>query len=509
MMVRGYFYGKKYDSKVFLSANNIERENIMQQPANLIEALVMRAEHNPENIAFSYLDDQCNVVCQLSNQQLHVRAVEIAGKLQQIISPADRVLLLFPQGLEFIYAFMGVMYSGAIPVTTAPPPKNTHHGDDRAFNIKDVIEKTNVDVVLTSTSILDEVVQYFFKSKTLSEKVFLSVEEITGDFADYWSMPLIENTSVAYLQRTSDKNRIPKFVMISHDNMKNTHESIKREYRLTTSSRSVNWLPHYHYLGLVLGILQPLYCGYRGYIYSPFDFYKNPHGWLHAITKYEATFSGAPDFAYSMCVEKEISSQQNLNLSKWNTAYNSGEPVKKETMDGFFKKFRGCGLQKKALASVYGLAESSCVTSSKNQVNDFTVIPRKSLQYLSESMIDKIQSGHENIKIISCGSAVPGVQVVIVVPGTRIRSDDLELGEILVSSACNALAYWGKPAEKKEMFNIYLEGSGDGPYLRTGDLGFMKKGELHVVGRLKNDGQVDHSPVNILQHQPVNEQSTH
>ncbi|VAW94720.1 Polyketide synthase modules and related proteins [hydrothermal vent metagenome] len=158
---------------------------------------------------------------------------------------------------------------------------------------------------------------------------------------------------------------------------------------------------------------------------------------------------------------------------------------------------------------MYGLAESSCVTSGRNKENNATIIPRKSLQYLSESMIDKIQSGHENIKIISCGSAVPGAQVVIVVPGTRIKSDDLELGEILVSSICNAIAYWDKPEEKEEMFNIYLEGSGDGPYLRTGDLGFMKKGEVHVVGRLKNDGKASYSPVNILQNQPVNEQSTH
>ncbi len=480
----------------------------MQEAANLVEILVMRAEYAPEDIAFSYLDDQCNVVCQLSNQQLHIRAAAVAGRLQQIISPSDRILLLFPQGLEFIYAFMGVMYSGAIPVITAPPLRNTHHNDDRAFTIKDAIEKTNINIVLTSTSVLDEVIQYFFTSKALSEKVFLSVEEITGDFSDHWSMPLVENTRVAYLQRTSGKNKTSKFIMISHDNMKNTYKSIKNEYKLTTSSRSVSWLPHYHYLGLSLGILQPLYCGYRGYIYSPYDFYKNPRGWLNAISKYEITFSGAPDFAYGMCVEQESSSQQNLNLSKWNTAYNSGELVKKETMGDFFKKFRSCGLQKKALTSIYGLAESSCVASSKNQEIFFTVFPRESLQYLSENRIDKNQNDSESIKIISCGSAVTGTQVVIVIPGTRIKSDDLELGEILVSSICNAIAYWNKPEGKEDMLNIYLEGSGDGPYLRTGDLGFMKKGEVHVVGRLKNDGQVSHSPVNILQNQPVKEQNT-
>jgi len=455
----------------------------MQGADNLVETLLMRAEYAPEDIAFSYLDDQCNIVCQLSNQQLHIRAAAVAGRLQQIISPSDRVLLLFPQGLEFIYAFMGVMYSGAIPVTTPPPLGGTQHSDDQLSHIKNIIEKTDINIVLTSTSIFDGVVQCFFKSKTLSEKIFLSVEEIESDLMEYWSMPLIKNNSIAYLQCTSAKKGIPRFVMISHDNMKNTHKIIERLYNLTVSSRSMSWLPHYHYLGLVFGILQPLYCGCKGYMFSPFDFYKNPHGWLNAISRYEITISGAPNFAYGMCIDQPIDSQQTLNLSRWITAYNSGEPVKKETMKDFFEKFRHCGLQKTALTPVYGLAESPCVTSVKNQSND------------------------EKLKIISCGSAVIDAQVVVVIPGTRTKSDELETGEILVSSQCNAMGYWNKPEETEETFNVYLDDS-DRPYLSTGDLGFIKKGEVYVVGRLKDDRFANYSPENISQELFVNEKIT-
>ncbi|NOZ52778.1 MAG: fatty acyl-AMP ligase [Gammaproteobacteria bacterium] len=477
----------------------------MQQSGNLVAALITRAECRPTDIAFSYLDEQCNIVHQLSNQQLHVRAAAIAGRLQQIVSPTDRVLLLFPQGLEFIYAFVGVMYSGAIPVITMPPPHDTQQSDNWVCHIKNIIEETGSNVVLTSESVLNDVVQYFFKSKTLSQKIFLSVEDINNDVMGDWSMPLIENNSIAYLQRTSAKKGNPKLVMISHYTMKNRHECITRNYQLTISSRSVSWLPHYHYLGLAFGILQPLYCGYRGYIYSQFDFYKNPHGWLDAITRHEVTFSGAPNFAYSMCIDQPLDPQQSLNLSRWNTAYNSGESVKKETMDKFFEKFSCCGMRESALTSIYGLAESTCVTSAKNHSENFSIVPHQSVQLAPETpiAIDNNLENNKNTKVISCGSAVLATRIAIVAPETQTTCDGLAVGEILVSSACNAVGYWSQPEETEKIFNVYLDNTGDGPYLRTGNLGFMKKGELYVVSRLKKHrkriGQAVNTPLDRLE----------
>jgi len=477
----------------------------MQQPDNLMEVLITRAEHDPGGIAFSCLDNQCNVVCQLSNGQLHTRAAAIAGQLQQMISPSDRVLLLFPQGLEFIYAFMGVMYSGAIPGVTAPP-RDTRGNNSRVCHIQNIIEETGCNIVLTSTSVLNEVVQYFFSSKVLSEKVFLSVEEISDDLMNRWSIPLTENNSIAYLQRTSARKGKPKLVMESHYTMKNIHENIRNNYSLTTSSRSLSWLPHYHYLGLVLGILQPLYCGFRGYIYSQFDFYKNPRSWLDAITKHDVTFSGAPDFAYSMCVEQDVSPQQNVpDLSGWNTAYNSGEHIRKETMDAFFEKFSCYGLQKNALTAVYGLAESAHVASGNNVSKKPATVPRESVPPASGEPADKNQE--KNIRAFSCGLPGRDVQVAIVIPGTRTECAERETGEILVNSACNAVGYWNRPGETEKIFNIYLEGSGDGPYLRTGDTGFIKEGEVHVVGRIKDDRSVTRPHVNVLPDQLVNEKS--
>lgn len=476
----------------------------MQQPDNFIELIISKAEHEPEHVAFSYLDNQCNVINQLSNQQLHSRAVAIANRIQQIASPTDRVLLLFPQGLEFIYAFVGVLYSGMIPVIAAPP-KNTQHNNLQLHHIQKIIEETNSNIVLTSTLALNEVVQYFLESKALATKIILSVEDIDNDVSERILYPSIENNNLAYLQCTSTKGGESKLVMISHGAMNSTQDRIKKTYKLTSSSRSVSWLPHYHYLGLVFGILQPLYCGYRGYLYSPFDFYKNPLGWLDAITKYEVTFSGAPNFAYNMCIDQALDSHRPLNLSKWTTAYNSGEPVKRKTIDSFIKKFSHCGLQKTSLASIFGLAESTCVVSGNHQTNIPSVIFRKSMKYLSENFIEKNHSGDKSLDVIRYGSTVFDTQVAIVVPGTRIKSGNLEPGEILVRSTCNATGYWNKPEETEEIFNVYLEGSNDGPYLRTGDLGFMEKGEVHVVGRLKNDRQVSHSSVNISQNKLVNE----
>ncbi len=471
----------------------------MQQPANLMETLAARVKQAPDKLAFAYLDDQCDVVNQLSNQQLYTRATAVAGKLQQIIDPSDRVLLLFPQGLEFIYAFLGVMYSGAVPVVTAPP-RATQHDDTRICHVEDIIEETGSNVVLTSSSILNEVVQCFFKSSKLSQKILLAVEDVNDDLTNHWTMPVVDSNSTAYLQRTSASTRegSPKFVMISHDNINSVHESIKNDYKLTASSRSVHWLPNYHYLGLALGVLQPLYCGYRGYICSQFDFYKNPGSWLNAITRYEITFSGAPDFAYRMCVDQVSDSKENtLNLSGWKTAYSSGESVNKETMDSFLKKFSYCGLKEMALTSFYGLAESAYVASENNYPKSPTIIPRKSMQRLSGGMAENNQDSYAEVKITSCGPPVSDTRVVIIIPGTLTRCSELELGEILISSKCNALGYWNQPAETERIFNVYPEGSEDGPYLRTGDLGFIKGGEVHVVGSLTDYRKETRSLVSI------------
>lgn len=449
----------------------------MRQPDNLMEALMARAEHTPDDVIFSCLNNQSDVIGQLSNQKLHTRAAAIAGRLQQIISPTDRVLLLFPQGLEFIYTFMGVMYSGAIPVIIAPPR------DAKICHIQNIVEETGCTVVLTSTSILNEVMKCFFRSKKLSEKMVLAVEDINDELMNHWSMPLTDNNDTAYFQCTSAKKDKPKIVMISHHNMKTTYERIKRDHQLTTSSCSVSWLPHYHYLGLVFGILQPLYCGYKGYIYSLFDFYKNPHGWLNAISKYEATFSGAPDFAYSLCVEQDVDPQQNaFDLSRWNTAYNSGEPVKKKTMDAFLKKFSCYGLRENVLTSVYGAAEFPHVTTSQHYPENFSLISQMSLQYLTNEPV----SNNQTIKVVGCGLPDSNTQVAIVVPGTRTKCTELEPGEILVSSACIATSYWNTPEATEKIVNISFGSSDDGQYFRTGDIGFIKEGKVYIVGKLNN-----------------------
>jgi len=449
----------------------------MQQAKNLIEMLIARAKHLPDDIAFCNLNDQSEVVSQLTNKQLNERALAIAARLQKVASPSDKILLLFPQGLEFICAFMGAMYSGAIPVIVAPP-RDGKLDDIRLRGIQKIVEETNVNVVLTTTQIFDSVVQYFFSSNVLSKKYLLSIEDTSEEQTNSWSMPLITNDSLAYLQRTATEKEGAKFVLISHGNMEQTQERIKTIYKLTSASRSVNWLPHYHYLGLVFGILQPLYCGYRGYIFSQFDFFRNPVSWLEAITKYEINFSGGPNFAFNMCVEQVSDSQRNrLNLSSWNTAYNSAEPIREETLEQFFDKFGCCGLKQSALISMYLLAESAHVISRR-------CFPQKLLRHESDNHSERSQDGGRYLSGVSCGSPALDTRIVIVNPESQTRCDTLELGEIWIKSASNAMGYWNRQEETAEVFNSYLDDVTDGPYLRTGDLGFIKEGEVHVVSKL-------------------------
>jgi len=457
----------------------------MRQTGTLVETQVAKAEQAPDRIAFSYLDGECEIIHQLSNLQLHQRAAAIASKLQKTTSPSDRILLLFPQGLAFISAFLGVIYSGSIPVVVAPP-RSGKPDSAQVRDIQSIVNATDVSIVLTNDAILDNVAQCFFNSKTLSEISFFSVDEIDNDLMHSWSMPRIENNSVAYLQRTSAGTEIPKFVMISHDNIKNTLERFQCSCQLDRSSRSLSWLPHYHYLGLLLGVLAPIYYGFKGYIASEFTFFQNPYYWLTAISRYGITFSGAPNFAYSLCVEHAPNSSQNfLDLSKWNTAYISAELIKKETIERFFEKFSCCGLDKAALMPIYGLAESAHVASNVGAFSVPETISGGAIGCIPGDADSQNQNGVRQITSISCGLPTTDTSITIAHPKTREKCSDLEIGEVFVKSDCAAAGYWNRPEETARVFGIYFDGSSDGPYMSTGDLGFLKNGEVHIVSKLE------------------------
>jgi len=462
----------------------------VRQTDNLIQIQMTKAERAPDDIAFSFLDADCNVTNQLSNQQLHQRAVAIAGRLQQIVNPSDRILLLFPQGLEFIFAFMGALYAGVIPVITAPPRGNTHSGKIiREYDA--IVEETNVNIVLTCESILNDVTPCFFKSKKLSEKIILTIEAINQESTHQWCMPSIDKNSVAYLQRTSAGRETPTFVTISHENMTSTLARITDIYELKTSSRSFSWLPHYHYLGLTFGVLGPLYCGCRGYLYSEFTFFQKPCSWLTAISRYQITFSGAPNFAYGICnVQVSDAQRKLLDLSTWETAYSSAEPVNAETVATFYEKFSRCGLKETALTSIYGLAESALVISNTIDQKNTMFTACDSSKHRSGIPVTQSDNNIRYINSVSYGLPSPDTTITIVNPETRTPCGEQELGEIHIKSVCTATGYWNAPEKSRAIFTVFLEGTHDGPYLRTGDLGFIKDGEIHVVNKLDGNRQI-------------------
>jgi len=450
-------------------------------PRNLIEVLQNRAATTPDETAYAFLDEHGDVIERLSYHQLDERARSIAGRLQKEVLFQDQVLLFFPQGLAFICAYMGVLYSGAVPIIVDSLFDNENKND----SVKNIVQKGNVKVTLTNTEVYDQVKAFITDVDISSNHFVLDIGSVGGDWSNEWVIPDIAGDDLAYLQSTSGASTAPKLVIINYDAMGHMNERIKAAYQTGAASCSVSWLPHYHYLGLTLGILQPLYTGFIGYLYSHLSFFKNPYGWLRAISRYGATISGAPNFAYDLLCSQEISREQIkvLDLSSWSVAFSSAERVEQETMLRFYQRYNTCGLSKTALVSSYGLAELGLIASGGG------IAPLSACSPINTTVAE--QFGLTTVdKVASCGFPDPCLEMIIVNPMTLRCCDDLCLGEIWIKNTQGAAGYWGLTDATQSVFYATLADSTQGPYLRTGDYGFIKEGEVFVAGKIREDDRL-------------------
>ena len=243
------------------------------------------------------------------------------------------------------------------------------------------------------------------------------------------------------------------------------------------------WLPSYHDMGLIGGILQPLYVGRPNVFMSPMSFLQRPLRWLRAITKYRGTTSGGPNFAYDLCVRKITDEQiAELDLSTWEVAFNGAEPVRADTVEAFSEKFAPCGFRREAFYPCYGLAEATLIVTG-GWAKQPPVVRDFDAEAIGEGRAEVVESGSANLKtLVGCGENLPDQRVVIADPETRMPVSDGQIGEVWVSGPSVALGYWRRPEISKEVFKARLAESGEGPFLRTGDLGFVHNGELFITG---------------------------
>ena len=407
---------------------------------NIIQVLHGRARSDPGRNSHTFAD------AELTYAQLDLRARAIAAHLQDMAEPGDRALLLYPPGPDFISAFLGCLYARVVAVPACPPRGNQGLG-----RIESIRNDATPRVVLTP-----------------DETAGLNFEKLAGKWHDTTSE--IRDDTLAYLQYTSGSSSDPKGVMVSHGNLMSNLLDMHLGWEHDANSVLVSWLPHFHDMGLVYGLLGPLYLGIPGHIMSPLTFIQRPIRWLQAISSLKATHSVAPNFAYELCLRKVAPEDRDgLDLSSWAVAVNGAEPVRKDTLDRFAEFFEPCGFRYSAFCPGYGLAEATLkvTATGRNEIPTTLLMPNKSI-------------------LVGNGRSMIGTQIAIVDPETRRRSPNHEAGEIWVSGPAVAAGYWNKPELNAATFEARIADTDEGPFLRTGDLGLIEDGQLYVTGRLKD-----------------------
>jgi acyl-CoA synthetase (AMP-forming)/AMP-acid ligase II len=320
------------------------------------------------------------------------------------------------------------------------------------------------------------------------EKVrWLSTDDIEESQAEEWSEPELTPSTLAILQYTSGSTSSPKGVMLTHGNILHNNLMIKNAFEHNDASVVVGWLPLYHDMGLIGNLLQPLFVGCRCVLLSPMDFLLQPIRWLRAVTRYQATTSGGPTFAYELCL-REIKPEQReeLNLRHWNLAFIGAEPVRFETIDRFSKVFGLYGFKQEAFYPCYGLAEASLIVTGGKK-KEPPVVQWADPEALKDNRVGGGQNGEAGAyPFVGCGKVLPTQRVMIVDPVTSFPVSDDQVGEIWVSGENVGLGYWNRPDETQAVFAASLGKTGEGPFLRTGDIGFLRDGELFIVGRVKD-----------------------
>jgi 8-amino-7-oxononanoate synthase len=441
-----------------------------------------RAQYLGHGRAFTFLVDGESEELHLSYIELDRRARAIAALLQERDLAGERALLLYPAGLDFIAGFFGCLYAGVVAVTAYPPRMNRSLG-----RIEAIVGDAGARIALTTQPVLERVTPWLAESPGLSRLEWLTTEETATAIEEHWHPPDIGPDTLAFLQYTSGSTGTPKGVMLSHANLLHNSALIAYGFEHQRSDSGVFWLPSYHDMGLVGGILQPLFVGGSNVLMSPMAFLQKPIRWLRAISKYRATTSGGPNFAYDLCLRKVTPEQRDsLDLSSWSVAFNGAEPVRDETLDRFAQYFAPCGFRREAFYPCYGLAEATLIVSGGSAKRTPTLACFDGRRLEQGEAVPSSGTTPHCRRLVGCGTSLPDQRIVIVDPETEEQCPPGKVGEIWVSGPSIAQGYWQRPDDTRQTFNAYLADSAEGPFLRTGDLGFLDGSELYVTGRIKD-----------------------
>ncbi|MGF6451846.1 amino acid adenylation domain-containing protein [Pseudomonas sp. ILQ215 TE3946] len=440
-------------------------------PSTLVQALQRRAALTPDRVALRFLAETQDQAVVLSYRELDQRARTIAGALQAEASFGDRAVLLFPSGPDYVAAFFGCLYAGVIAVPAYPPESTRRHHQERLLSI---ISDAEPRLLLTSADLRDALLQID------EAPPLLCVDTLDSALAERWVAPDLHGDHIAFLQYTSGSTALPKGVQVSHGNLVANELLIRHGFGIDLNPDDVivSWLPLYHDMGLIGGLLQPIFSGVPCVLMSPAYFLGRPLRWLEAISEYGGTISGGPDFAYRLCSERvSESALERLDLSGWRVAYSGSEPIRLDTLERFAEKFAACGFTSDSFMASYGLAEATLFVAGSPRGQGIPSL-RVDDQALAQN---RAEPGNGN-PIMSCGISQPDHAVLIVDSVSLEELADNAIGEVWATGPSIAHGYWRNPEATAKTFVQHAGRT----WLRTGDLGFLRDGELFITGRLKD-----------------------
>jgi acyl-CoA synthetase (AMP-forming)/AMP-acid ligase II/acyl carrier protein len=448
----------------------------------LVELLRQRAAAMGNKQAFSFLRGNGEQEASLTYRSLHERAMAIAGELQALAPPEERAILLFPPGLDFIAAFFGCLYAGIVAVPAAVPSRNR-----MTSSVEAIAAASKPSLVLSTANHREHAKRTYAHGSGLSEIPWIAVDRIGLDRQYAWRDPQVGQRQTAFLQYTSGSTSVPKGVMLSHGHLLCNASLIQEAFGTTTESRAVFWLPLYHDMGLIGGVIQPVYCGGTSTLMAPASFLSRPALWLETISQQRATISGGPDFAYDLCARK-ISAEERaqLDLSPWELALLGAERIRPQTVEQFSRVFAPSGFRRESLFPCYGLAEATLMVSGGPRQEPPAIL-HVTADSIAQNRIEIAAAQDTTCRsLVGCGENLQGQSVLIVDPQTHVSVPDGRVGEIWVQGGSVACGYYEDPKATAATFQARLADTGEGPFLRTGDLGFLHQRQLFVTGRLKN-----------------------
>ena len=463
---------------------------------NMIDLLRTRAEVHPDCAAYTFLESGEHAGKSLAWAAVDSRSRALGAAIAARVEPGARVLIMLPPGIDFASALFGVLYAGAVAIPTYPP--SGARADRTSTRVRGMVADAGVTLVVSCGALYGRRELLESMIPELTGLPWVDIDQVDDNEAEAWRDPMTPSSAIALLQYTSGSTATPRGVMVSHGNLLHNLALSARLAAYGSDSVSVSWLPVNHDMGLINGVMQGVYSACPTIQMAPAAFLQRPARWLQAISRFGATHSGGPNFAYDLCGRRvSDEDREGLDLSSWRLAYNASEPVRRKTMEHFMRVFGPCGFRWTSFRPGYGLAESTLVVTG-DRVGSAPVFHSSGQGPVGCSDTSRQPCA----PWVSSGASTGAMRIRIVDPVTRHGLTDGEIGEIWVAGESVALGYWNKPRDSAATFRAFIAGTHeglvpreidgpvpsdvDGPYLRTGDLGCINHGHLFVTGRIKD-----------------------